>query len=114
MTGYSTEQLHWENEPGEERPLAVTDDSDAHQYSTPDDLMLEAEENKIKTEFLETLSTKLEEISKEDEKFESLILCIYDGKTKNREMAEATGIEKNKINNLKKKLKRRLKFYREQ
>lgn len=113
LTGYQTEQLCWENEPGEERALSVTtqDDADAHQYLNPEDLIIKMETEKNELELAEKLSNTLNDISLEDEDLGLLILCIDDGKTKNARIAEETGFEISKVNNLKKKLKRRLKWY---
>ena len=113
LTGYQTEQLCWENGPGEERALSVAtqDDVDAYQYLNPEDLIIKMETKKNELKLAEKLSNTLNDISLEDEDLGLLILCIDDGKTKNAQIAEETGFEISKVNNLKKKLKRRLKWY---
>lgn len=65
----------------------------------------------IENENLRTLNDELDSISVEDEDLGLVIVCIEDGISKPRHIAEETGFEINKVNNLLRKLRRKLDKY---
>ncbi len=65
----------------------------------------------IENENLRTLNDELDSISVEDEDLGLVIVCIEDGISKPRYIAEETGFEINKVNNLLRKLRRKLDKY---
>ena len=69
------------------------------------------EEELIEAENLQPLMDELDELSDEDEELGMTILCIEDGISKTRHIAEATGYDRKKVNNLLRKLRRRLENY---
>jgi len=50
-------------------------------------------------------------ISDDNEDLGMVIMCYEDGISKPREIAEITGLDKDKVNNLKRTLKRKLKIF---
>jgi len=91
--------------PKDEKILkAVDETARAFKPKTP-------EEEIIENENLQALKDELDRISNEDENLGMVILCIEDGISKPRHIAEETGFEIKKVNNLLKKLRRRLKNY---
>lgn len=62
----------------------------------------------IEEEDANNLFVKLAKLSEEDEELGMVVMCIEDGIAANRQIAKETGFEIKKVNNLKKKLKRRL------
>jgi len=69
------------------------------------------EEELIEAENLQPLMDELNKLSNEDEDLGMIILCIEDGISKTRRIAEATGYDRKKVNNLLRKLRRRLENY---
>lgn len=69
------------------------------------------EEELIEAENLQPLMDELNKLSDEDEDLGMIILCIEDGISKTRHIAEATGYDRKKVNNLLRKLRRRLENY---
>lgn len=69
------------------------------------------EEELIDAENLQSLIDELDKLSQEDEELGMVIICIEDGISKTRHIAEATGYERKKVNNLLRKLRRRLENY---
>lgn len=65
----------------------------------------------IENENLRTLNDELDSISVEDEDLGLVIVCIEDGISKPRHIAKETGFEINKVNNLLRKLRRKLDKY---
>ena len=65
----------------------------------------------IENENLRTLNDELDSISVEDEDLGLVIVCIEDGISKPRHIAKETGFEINKVNNLLRKLRRKLAKY---
>ncbi|MFH2064752.1 MAG: hypothetical protein ABIK15_06115 [Pseudomonadota bacterium] len=108
LTQYTEEQLCWEAESCEERKLTVSpyDNSDAHQSKNSIDLTIDKEG-------AERLWRALEKISEEDGDLESIILSITDGKTKSEQISKETGLDIKDVYNLKRKLKRHLKEYKD-
>ena len=69
------------------------------------------EEELIEAENLQLLIDELDRLSQEDEELGMIIICIEDGITKTRYISEATGYDRKKVNNLLRKLRRRLENY---
>ncbi|MGB9498694.1 MAG: hypothetical protein ACKVE4_02885 [Dissulfuribacterales bacterium] len=108
LTGFNLEQLCWDDDSGEERAFSISpyDDADAHQYRTQEDSMTDMEG-------ADRLSVILDEISDKDEDLGMIILCIKDGIVKREKIAETTGFDLVSVTNLRRKLKRRLSWYKE-
>lgn len=106
LTGYSKEQLCWEDDPGEERELDVdnTDSADSHTPVTPENSILD-KENIVR------LPAKIDEIANGDYELGLVTLCIHDGTTKSSQIADEIELPIKDVYNLKKRLKRRLEFY---
>jgi len=66
------------------------------------------EEEIIENENIQALKDELDRLSVESEDLGMVILCIEDGISKPRQIAEATGFEKEKVNSLLKKLRMKL------
>lgn len=69
------------------------------------------EEENIEKENLQALQEELDRLVDEDEDLGMVILCIEDGISEPRNIAELTGINKDKVNNLLRKLRRKLDKY---
>lgn len=69
------------------------------------------EEDLIEAENLQLFMVELDKLSDEDEELGMIILCIEDGISKTRHIAETTGYDRKKVNNLLRKLRRRLENY---
>jgi len=67
------------------------------------------EEEILENENLQAIKDKLERLSDEDEDLGMIILCIEDGTSKPRHIAKETGFDIKKVNNLLKRLRRKLK-----
>lgn len=108
LTDYSKEQIFWDENPGEEKELNVNsfDSADAHISETP-------ESTNINKEHIERLPAKIEEVSGEDYELGLIIMCIHqDGITKSSQIADELELPVKDVYNLKKRLKRRLEFYK--
>lgn len=108
LTGYSKEQICWDENPGEEKGLAVDsfDSVDSHHPDTPENATLRKER-------IDKLSAMIEEVADGDEELGLMIMCIHqDGITKSAQIADEIGLPVEKVYNLKKRLKRRLEFYK--
>ena len=66
----------------------------------------------IKTESLQLLTDKLKSIAEEDEEIGFIILCIEDGISLPREISRETGYDVNKVYNILKRLRIRLKQFK--
>ena len=69
------------------------------------------EEELIEAENLQPLMDELDKLSDEDEDLGMIILCIENGISKTRHIAEETEYDGKKVNNLLRKLRQRLKNY---
>ena len=69
------------------------------------------EEEIIENENFQAFKDELDRLSNEDEDLGMVILCIEDGVSEPRYIAEETGFDKKKVNNLLKRLRRKLKDY---
>lgn len=70
------------------------------------------EEKLIETDNFQKLMDVLDRLENEDEDLGMVILCIKDGVSKPRHISQETGLEISKINNLLKKLRRKLKDFK--
>lgn len=70
------------------------------------------EEEIIEKENLQILKNELDLLSSADENLGMVILCIEDGVSRPRQIAEETGLEKEHVNNLLKRLRRKLDKYK--
>lgn len=69
------------------------------------------EEEIIENENLQTLKDELDSLAEGDEDLGMVILCIEEGISEPRNIADTTGFEKNKVNYLLKRLRRKLDNY---
>ncbi len=69
------------------------------------------EEEAIEYENLQTLERKLISLSNEDDELGMVVLCIEEGITEPRNIAKETGLDVKKVNNLLKKIRRKIKSY---
>ncbi len=69
------------------------------------------EEKLIEADNLQSIMDELDKLSDEDEALGMIILCIEDEISKTRHIAEATGYDRKKVNNLLRQLRRRLENY---
>lgn len=81
-----------------------------------DDITLESkdktpEEDFIVKEELKPILDELDKLSNEDEELGMVILCLLDGISETRNIAKETGYDRKKVNNLLRKLRRRLKDF---
>jgi hypothetical protein len=70
------------------------------------------EEEIIEIENLQTLKNELDRLANQDEDIGMVILCLEDGISEPRNIADSTGFEKAKINSLLKKLRKKLDTYK--
>jgi hypothetical protein len=114
LTGYKTQQLFWENDPEEERffKSSAIDESDAHQYFSPESLILEQEKEIFEDELSKKIRETVDEIEQGDEDLAIMLISIKDGNTKSAKIAEDTGFDINKVYYLRKRLKRHFKWLR--
>jgi DNA-directed RNA polymerase specialized sigma24 family protein len=70
------------------------------------------EDEIIKSESLLAIIDKLKTISEEDEEIGMLILCIEDGISRPRDISKETGYDVNRVNNIFKRLRTKLKEFK--
>jgi DNA-directed RNA polymerase specialized sigma24 family protein len=106
LARYKKEPLYREN--GSEKNLIINKDglniADLLRTKSLEDIVIDAGA-------ANDLLSKLEEISDDNEDLGMVIMCYEDGISKPREIAEITGFDKDKVNNLKRTLKRKLKLF---
>lgn len=81
-----------------------------HNDPSPESVLINSEEDKKIDNFLWGFHSFLDESSE----LQTYLECVIDGLEKPREIAEAMGIKTKEVNNLKKRMKRKLIFYQEQ
>lgn len=103
---FPTESLFYEDGTPKDNKLFQSSDeaAGAPRPKTP-------EEELIESENLQVLKDKLDQISDEDDDLGMVILCIEEGISKPRHIAAQADLEKGKVNNLLKRLRRRLKRF---
>lgn len=100
--GFPSESLF--NEDGSPKDAKILKSAGASNSKNP-------EAEIIENENLQALQDELDRLSDGDEDLGMVILCIEDGISEPRNIAEMTGFEKVKINNLLRKLRRKLEKY---
>ncbi|MCF8146261.1 MAG: hypothetical protein K9N21_20330 [Deltaproteobacteria bacterium] len=96
--------FHEDGTPKEEKILKSARETEGAEPKTP-------EEELIEDENLQAFKKLLDSLSDEDEGLGIVILCIEDGVSKPREIAEETGFDIKKVNNLLRRLRRKLENY---
>ena len=104
---FPSESLYYENGSAKDKKILKSCDGNTEltKPQTPEDEIIEKEN-------LQALISKLDNIAKEDEDLGLVILCIEDGVSDPRNIATATGFDRDKVYNLLKRLRRKLRFYK--
>ncbi len=104
VVNFANEPIYNEGQSKDEKILKLDDTAEISKPKTPEEEFLE-EEN------LRTFDDELDKLADGDVDLGMVILCIKDGIGEPRNIADETGLEIEKVYNLKRKLRRKLKKY---
>lgn len=106
-TNFPTESLFYEDGTPKDAKILEPYDENAGVFTpkTP-------EEEIIEKENLEAIKNELDKLANSDEELGMVILCVEDGISEPRNIAQITGFDKAKVNNLLKRLRRGLGKYK--